>query len=323
MVSLQIQLLGKASIYDRYQAAITIPTKAQELFFYLLLYSSQPHEREALTALLWADISPDRAKKYLRQALWQLQSTLDDNIESNTSMFLLEGSWILLNLTPTIWLDIDRLQSAFSQVEHVAGQTLAPKQAENIREVIALYRGDLLTGWYQDWCLLERERYQSMFLTLLDKLIDYCMTHQQVAQGIDYAHHLLQYDKARERTHRRLMRLYYLANSRTAALRQFERCRAALAEELGVGPSKRTLELYHQIQADQITNLWQTSPPPQQTLETTSPSTSPVLAELKQIQTRLTALYSDIQVIKNAVKDTKDAPTDTPKDATIDAGMLS
>jgi DNA-binding SARP family transcriptional activator len=164
MVSLQIQLLGKASIHDRYQAAITIPAKAQELFFYLLLYSSQPHEREALTALLWADISPDRAKKYLRQALWQLQSTLDNNIESNTSIFLLEGSWILLNLAPTIWLDIDRLQSTFSQVQQVTGRDLASDQAVTIREAVDLYQGELLTGWYQDWCILERERYQSMYL---------------------------------------------------------------------------------------------------------------------------------------------------------------
>jgi DNA-binding SARP family transcriptional activator len=298
MVSLQIQLLGKASIHDRYRAAITIPAKAQELFFYLLLYGGQPQEREALTALLWADISPERAKKYLRQALWQLQSTLENNGESNTSMFLLEGSWILLNLTPTIWLDIDRLQRTFSQVEHVTGQSLAPKQAENVREVIALYRGDLLTGWYQDWCLLERERYQSMFLTLSDKFIDYCMTHQQVAQGIDHAHHLLQFDNARERTHRRLMRLYYLADSRTAALRQFERCRAALAEELGVEPSNRTLDLYRQIQADQVADLWQTSSPPQQPLATPPPSASPVLDELKQIQSRLDALQLDVQTIK-------------------------
>ena len=35
----------------------------------------------------------------------------------------------------------------------------------------ALYRGDLLTGWYQDWCLIERERYQCMFVSLLDKLM--------------------------------------------------------------------------------------------------------------------------------------------------------
>ena len=128
------------------------------------------------------------------------------------------------------------------------------------------------------------------------------MTHQQVAQGIDYAHHLLQYDKARERTHRRLMRLYYLANSRTAALRQFERCRAALAEELGVGPSNRTLALYHQIQEDQVTDLWQTSPPIGSALEPTPPSDSPVLTELKQIRTRLAALQLDIQAIKNDIK---------------------
>lgn len=310
MSLLWVQLLGKASIRDGYQTVITIPAKAQELFFYLLLHGNQPHERESLSNLLWADIAPDRSKKYLRQALWQLQSTLDNNIEPDPAMLLVDGSWVQFNLNPAIWLDIDRLQYTFSQMQQVAAQALSAEQVEKIREIVTLYRGDLLTGWYQDWCVIERERYQSMFLALLDKLIDYCMTHDQVALGIDYGLRLLHYDTARERTHRRLMRLYYLANNRTAALRQFERCAAALAEDLGVKPSKRTVALYQQIQADQVSDLWQTKPATGQLLAAEPESTSAVLSELKQITARLATLQLDVQTIKKAINGSKDTSTD-------------
>ena len=322
MASLWVQLLGKASIHDHHQELITVPLKAQELLFYLLIHHNQPHERETLSVMLWSDISPDHSKKYLRQALWQLQSILDHNLEPGNSILLLDGSWVQLDLNPTIQVDIDQLQRTFTQVRALAGPALKSEHVAAIQKAVALYQGELLTGWYHDWCVLERERFQSMVLALLDKLIDFCMTHEQLQQGIDYARHLLQYDKARERTHRRLMRLYYLANSRTAALRQFERCRVALAEELGVEPSKRTLDLYHQIQEDRVTDLWQTAPPTGPSLETTPESASPILTELNLIRTRLAALQLDIQTIKNAVKGSKDAPTDTPKDATIDPGMV-
>lgn len=321
MTLLQIQLLGKASINDYHQAGVTIPAKAQELFFYLLLHSNRPHERETLSTLLWADISADKGKKYLRQALWQLQSALDHYLEPDAPVLRLEGSWVLFDLQPIIWLDIDRLQHVFSQVHQVAGQALTAEQAADLRQAIDLYQGELLAGWYQDWCIIERERYQSMHLALLDKLIDYCMTHDQIDQGIDYAHQLLRYDHARERTHRRLMRLYYLANRRTAALRQFERCTAALAAELGVQPGKRTIALHQQIQADHVTDLWQIQSSPRSFTEPEPPSS--VLMELKQITARLATLQIDIQTIKHAINGSKDASTDAERDASTDAGLLS
>ena len=48
------------------------------------------------------------------------------------------------------------------------------------------------------------------------------------------------------------MRLYYLAGDRTAALRQYQQCAAALDEELGVRPAQRTVRLYEQIRLDQV-----------------------------------------------------------------------
>ena len=47
-----------------------------------------------------------------------------------------------------------------------------------------------------------------------------------------------------------MMRLYYMAGDRTLAMRQYERCISALREELGIGPSDRTIELFEQIKTD-------------------------------------------------------------------------
>lgn len=50
--------------------------RARELFSYLLLHRNRPQQRETLAGLLWEDASPEQARKYLRQALWQIQTTL-------------------------------------------------------------------------------------------------------------------------------------------------------------------------------------------------------------------------------------------------------
>src|SRR5262249_46020364 len=105
-------------------------------------------------------------------------------------------------------------------------------------------------GWYLDWSEYERHRLQTMYVTMLYTLMGYCEAHQQYEAGLSYGHRVLGYDRACERTHRRLMRLHYRSGDRTAALRQFERCSDALREELDAQPSQRTQMLFEQIRAD-------------------------------------------------------------------------
>ena len=86
---------------------------------------------------------------------------------------------------------------------------------------------------------------------ILDKLLVYCMSHEEFEAGQRYGGLILRYDRARERTHQLLMRLHYLAGDRTGALRQYERCVVALREELGVRPDRRTVALYEEIRGSQ------------------------------------------------------------------------
>jgi hypothetical protein len=151
-----------------------------------------------------------------------------------------------------LWLDVDVLEQAFLLVEGVPSRQIDGGKAHCLRGAVQLYRGDLLEGCYLDWCLVERERLQTIYLSLLDKLMGYCEAHQEYEVGLDYGNLILRYDRASERTHRRLMRLQYLVGDRTAALRQYQRCAAALEEELKARPSRTTRALYDQIRADEI-----------------------------------------------------------------------
>jgi hypothetical protein len=115
-----------------------------------------------------------------------------------------------------------------------------------------LYRGDLLQGCYQEWCLFERERLQNMYLAMLEKLMEYCLAHHDYEVGLTYGENILRYDRTREGTHALMMQLRYLHGDRSGALRQYENCTVALNEELGVRPAKRTVYLYERICVDEL-----------------------------------------------------------------------
>ena len=78
MDRLEISLFGKFNVSHSGRSLLGFESRrVQELFAYILLQPQRPHARETLSSLLWDGNSSKQAKKYLRQALWQLQSALE------------------------------------------------------------------------------------------------------------------------------------------------------------------------------------------------------------------------------------------------------
>src|SRR5437773_9121315 len=133
-----------------------------------------------------------------------------------------------------------------------------------------------------------------MYLIMLDKLMDYSQVHHDYESGLFYGMRSLYHERTRESTHRRLMRLHYLAGDRASALRQYEHCVAILDEDFGIKPSKPTTALCKDILTDQLEELHL-----QGTSGTTPEGSHPSLFEifhsLMQLQVFLTDLQHQVQ----------------------------
>lgn len=307
MIALHVQLLGRFCLQRGAQPLQSVDAaKAQELFCYLLIHRDRPQAREILADLLWNDSPTAQARKSLRQALWQLQTALEpQDIAPDNRILLVDPAWVQVNQQAALWVDVAVFETAYNLVQGTPSAELDRNQVEQMQTAVQLYHGDLLEGCYQDWCLYERERLQHIYLALLDKLMDYAETHGEYENGIDYGARILRYDRARERSHRQLMRLHYLAGNRTAALRQYERCATALREELGVQPARRTVALYEEMCADRFPNLDPTQPAGDSALGDSSAPLPEVLGRLRQIQAVLADFQrqvdQDIQAVELAL----------------------
>ena len=254
MSVLSVRLFGRPS-FQRGELTVSgiESRKVQELFCYLLISRNRPHPREALASLLWSDRTTAVSKKYLRQSLWQLQSAINPLKEPTSRQVLtVDDDWVEINAEADLWLDVAAFERAFAEVVAAMPAVLNADSAQTLKNAVELYQGDLLEGWYQDWCLYERERLQNMYLGILERLVEYCESHHEYQAGQIYGSRILAVERAHERTHRRLMRLHYLAGDRTTALRQYKRCVATLEEDLGVEPSMSTRILYEQICNDRL-----------------------------------------------------------------------
>ena len=263
MDALRIHLFGPFRVERGHQPLDTLSApRVQELLSYLLLHRADWHARDALAGRLWPEEPNGASRKLLRQSLWQLRRILDEGRTTGEPPgVLVQADSIGWNDAAAIWLDTALLEKASAAVRDATGSHLDACQVQDLQQAVTLYRGELLAGWYQDWCLFERERLQGLYLGLLDKLMGYCEASRRYEEGIEYGNRILRVDHARERAHWRLMRLHSLLGDRTAALRQYQRCVAALREELGVAPAGRTQLLYQQIRADRSQRATKQPPP--------------------------------------------------------------
>jgi len=249
MDTIHIHLFGKFAIgygdqtLERFQCQ-----KALELFCYLLIYREQPHHREQLSEIFWGGHCTSEAKKYLRKTIWQLQCSLEQlSLPGDTTLLLVEPDWLRFNRRISLWLDVLEFEKVCTSLSGRRGRELDLTSFQNAQAAESLYRGDLLEGCYQDWCIFERERLKDLYFGLVDKLMGYCEANRSYETGIKYGQKLLGYDRAREGTHLRMMRMNFLSGNRTGALRQYEACREALLQEFGMEPSENLQEFYGQV----------------------------------------------------------------------------
>lgn len=250
MAEFKVRLFGKFIVERGAQTIEGLQArKVQELFSYLLISKNRPQPREVICEVLWENQSPAKTKKYLRQTLWRLQLALNDAAHSHEPEILANGDWIQINPSANFWLDTAEFEQVFNAFNDKDARDLTVQDFGTVRSAVDLYRGDFLEGWYQDWCLFERERFQIMHLMLLDKLVQYCEMHGNYAAGLSYGTDILHHDHAYERAHCQMMRLYFMAGDRTQALHQYQRCVTALHNELDIEPSESTRQLYEEIRS--------------------------------------------------------------------------
>jgi predicted ATPase/DNA-binding SARP family transcriptional activator len=135
-----------------------------------------------------------------------------------------------------------------------------PRDVTGLAEAVALYRGELLFGYYDDWILLERERLRKMYVACLRHLVTAYKETGAWQDAVDAATRLVQADPLQESATRELMRLYYRTGRRDLALQQFATFKADLMAELEVEPEGETVALFQMMQAGMALANWDDSP---------------------------------------------------------------
>jgi DNA-binding SARP family transcriptional activator len=193
----------------------------------------QPRQRAYIAGCLWLDTPDERAQANLRSALWRLHRGGYQLIRATASQ---------LQLDPAVEVDLHK-------AEVLAERTLEDGRGPAPDVDLSAFDGDLLPDWYDEWVLLERERFRQLRLRALDALCDRLTHAGRHSEALKVGHAAVAAEPLRESAHRALVRVHLAEGNAAEAIRQYRLFRQLVSEQLGIAPSARMEALIQGIDA--------------------------------------------------------------------------
>ena len=232
----QITLFGGLRILKNGKPVALPPYRTYNLLATLLLREKLPISRERLGGMLYGgDMPEEKVRGRISDHVWLLRKHLPEFPLISTSDFIdLDKR--------TIWLDVQAFREEINRTDAPLSETF-----------IELYQGELLPELYDEWILVERERWRSHYLRSLRALVDNLLVAKNYKHAISRIERLLRDEPYDEAAVRLLMQGYLRVGRRGAALAAYEKFRLFSINQFGLEPDKSTLRLYETIRSETTT----------------------------------------------------------------------
>jgi len=200
---------------------IRLPLSAQRLIAFVAL-RDRPLSRLEVAGSLWPEVSERRSNGSLRSTLWRLRQKAGNLVRATAAG---------LKLDTTVTVDFRQASAVIRTV------LVGPPNRQVTLSPYLLEPGDLLAGWYDDWVLLERERFRQLRLRALELTCQQLAESGRVGEAIFAGSTAVATEPLRETARRVLIQAYLAEGNYAEALGQYRAYRQMLRVELGLEPS--------------------------------------------------------------------------------------
>jgi len=218
-----LSLIGGFSLSCRGEA-LRLPGTVQRLVAFLAL-QERPVPRRRVAFTLWPDATEAHAHGSLRASLFRLRSGCPEGVLGDRDE---------LELGTDVNVDVHR---ALALADHAGDGHGDGEELESI-----LHRGELLPDWYDDWVLIERERFHELRGHALEALAEAHLRSGAVARARRAALAAVHADPLRESSRRALIRAHLADGNHADALAQYREF-AGLLRQFELAPSPQLREL--------------------------------------------------------------------------------
>ena len=231
----KISLFGGLKITKDGEPIEPPPYRTYGLLVFLLLREKLPIRRERLGSLLYGDLPDHKIRGRITDHIWHIKKQLP--------------GFPLITTTENI--DIDR-QFIWVDVKTFQNEVNNP-QNPGSEKFLELYQGELLPELYDEWVLVERERWHNHYLRMLHTLINNLIGKEDFDKAIMRMERLLRDEPYDEEVVRLLMQTYSKVGRRGAALAIYEKFHLLSTKQIGLDPDAKTKQIYEVIKSQATT----------------------------------------------------------------------
>ncbi|MDI9237764.1 alpha/beta fold hydrolase [Lysobacter sp. LF1] len=244
-----LRVLGPVRIE---QGSVTFEPGArrEQALLALLATEARPMSRARLAAMLWPDADDVDARGRMRRLLHEMSNHVghDTLVADRQTVALADDACAATDLASLRRLlaqglyrsTVDANEESLAALEHAVRLAAA-----EFAEGLVLDECDELSAWLER----QRESLHQARAQALAQLVARLEGAQQPERALQHAQELVAVDPLNEAAQRWLIRLYAAVGQPRMALQQFERCRQALHDELGVEPEAATLKIVDEVRA--------------------------------------------------------------------------
>lgn len=221
-------------------------------FAYLVGRRGTPVARETLAGAIWEERRPAAWSNALSAIVSKLRAVLRRAAPRGGATVSIEGGCYELHLPSDTWVDHEVAAESIHEAE-------AALQAGDVRRAYGpsavahhIARRPFLPGEGARWVEECRTRLARILIRALECRARIYLWNDEHVLAVEAARDAVALERFRETSYQLLMQAHAAAGNVGEALWVYERCRAVLSEELGVGPSPQTRAVHAAVLKGQL-----------------------------------------------------------------------
>ncbi|EON72353.1 BTAD domain-containing putative transcriptional regulator [Lysinibacillus sphaericus] len=221
--------------------------KAKELFVYLYCHRHRYIPKEEIAQTLWPERLVDTLDRDFKVVLNTLLKVLEPNRNARQESFFIhrKNNMYQLQHIRFLQIDVERFLFYFA----LGMEEFDPQYSnEWLQLAESSYTDTLYVEKKQvDWLTQDREKLQTLYIEVLERLAQNATRQQNFKQAVYYAEKMIREDALWEEGYRLLMYSHYQLQNRSLALKWYEKCVQQLQKELNATPMESTMAVYDLI----------------------------------------------------------------------------
>lgn len=247
---IQINLFGSLNLIRNYRKLGDKEwqrEKSKELFVYLYCHRQRYMPKEEIAQALWPDRSVETLDRDFKVVLNTLLKVLEPKRNARQDSFFIhrKNNMYQLQHIQFLHIDVERFHYYYAlgmeEFDPLLSNEWLQIAADSYKDVLYAEKKQI------DWLTQDRDKLQTLYIEVLERLAQNATRLQQFKQAIFYAEKIVQEDVLWEEGYRLLMYSYYQLGNRSLALKWYEKCVHHLQKELNTSPMEPTMAVFDLI----------------------------------------------------------------------------